>query len=151
MKKTGILTFHYSNNHGGVLQSYALYDYLKSQNVDVEIINYVRSRYKYDKVLLNTGIERGEALGDVLQRIRIRRRFGKAIDETFDRFRETNLRMSVKVDERSIVSILGDYETIIVVVTSLNPAVGSNVYFLALDNPSAEPRSVTLQILQYQT
>lgn len=132
MKKTGILTFHYSNNHGGVLQSYALYDYLKSQNVDVEIINYTRSRYKYDKIILNTGIEQGEALGDVLQRIRIRRRFGKAIDEAFNRFRDTNLTMSVRVDERSIASVLADYGTIIVGSDQVwNPSMrGSNVYFL---------------------
>ncbi len=132
MKKTGILTFHYSNNHGGVLQSYALYDYLKSQNVDVEIINYTRSRYKYDKIILNTGIEQGEALGDVLQRIRIRRRFGKAIDEAFNRFRDTNLTMSVRVDERSIASVLADYGTIIVGSDQVwNPSMRrSNVYFL---------------------
>ena len=45
MKKTGILTFHYSNNYGGVLQSYALYNFVKSINENTEIINFVPSTH----------------------------------------------------------------------------------------------------------
>jgi hypothetical protein len=135
MKKTGILTFHYSNNHGGVLQSYALYDYLKSRNSDAEIINHIPSRYKYDKILRGTGLASRAAPRDILQRIKIRREFGEAICEKFDRFRDTNLRMSAEVDERSITNILGDYETIIVGSDQVwNPSQRrSNIYFLGFN------------------
>lgn len=58
MKKIGILTFHYSNNYGGVLQCYALYSYLKSKNKNVEIINYIPSNYKNDSILHSTGLKK---------------------------------------------------------------------------------------------
>ena len=46
MEKTGILTYHYSNNYGGVIQSYALYMHLRSRRIDTEIIDYVPSSYQ---------------------------------------------------------------------------------------------------------
>mgnify|MGYP000977622301 FL=1 len=39
MNKIGILTFHYSNNYGGVLQALALQKVLQSRGYNVEIIN----------------------------------------------------------------------------------------------------------------
>lgn len=38
--KIGILTFHYSNNYGAVLQAFALKKYLESHGNSVEILNY---------------------------------------------------------------------------------------------------------------
>lgn len=38
--RIGILTFHFGNNYGGILQCYALQKYLKKIGHDVEIINY---------------------------------------------------------------------------------------------------------------
>lgn len=43
--KIGILTFHWSDNYGAVLQCYALQEYLKSQGHEVEIINYTPLKY----------------------------------------------------------------------------------------------------------
>ncbi len=40
MKKVGILTFHRANNHGAVLQCYALQEVLKSIGYDTQIIDY---------------------------------------------------------------------------------------------------------------
>lgn len=40
MKRVGITTFHWGTNYGGVLQSYALQDFLNNMNYDVKIINY---------------------------------------------------------------------------------------------------------------
>lgn len=46
--KTGIITFHFVNNFGGVLQTYALQEFIKdSLNSDVEIINYQNSFIKF--------------------------------------------------------------------------------------------------------
>jgi|LSQX01.2.fsa_nt_gb hypothetical protein len=135
MKKTGILTFHYSCNYGAVLQSYALYDYLASKNVDVEIINCIRSTYRNDKIYCGTGLGRGADLGSVLKRIRTKRKFNKNIIMKFNRFRNTNLRMSAEVDEKSIITVLGDYETIIVGSDQVwNPSQRSkSLYFLGFD------------------
>lgn len=41
MKKIGILTFHWADNYGAVLQAYGLYQYLCSNNFDVEIIDFI--------------------------------------------------------------------------------------------------------------
>ena len=41
MKTTiGILTYHFTNNYGGLLQAYALKKFLKNQNYNVSFINY---------------------------------------------------------------------------------------------------------------
>lgn len=47
MKKVGILTFHYADNYGAVLQAYALREKINSLNgCFAEIINYIPARYK---------------------------------------------------------------------------------------------------------
>lgn len=46
--KIGILTFHYGYNYGGVLQAYALQEYIRHQGHDVSIINYIPLSYKVD-------------------------------------------------------------------------------------------------------
>ena len=38
--RVGIITFHRAKNYGALLQCYALYSYLKKNNLDVEIIDY---------------------------------------------------------------------------------------------------------------
>ena len=42
MPKVGILTFHYGYNYGGVLQAYALQQFLLSKGFEVEIIIYLK-------------------------------------------------------------------------------------------------------------
>lgn len=53
--KIGILTFHWSDNYGAVLQCYALQEYLKSQGYEVDVINYAPLKYSlfYTKLLLH--------------------------------------------------------------------------------------------------
>jgi len=43
--KIGILTFHLGPNHGGYLQAYCLYEYIRSMGHDVEIINYKNAHH----------------------------------------------------------------------------------------------------------
>ena len=46
MKKVGIMTFHYSDNFGAVLQTFALHHFISSlPDCQVEIIPYCRSKY----------------------------------------------------------------------------------------------------------
>ena len=44
--KIGILTFHWATNYGAVLQCYALQEYLRGQEHEVEIINYKPLQYE---------------------------------------------------------------------------------------------------------
>lgn len=122
MKKIGILTFHYSNNYGGVLQCYALYSYLKSKNKNVEIINYIPSSYKNDSILRSTGLRKNifkTKKEDINPRILCKRiikkiQYNNKIINKFDEFREQNMRLSRRVDEKNIIDVLKDYESIIV-------------------------------------
>lgn len=41
MKKIGIITYHFAQNYGSVIQCYALQEFLKSKGYDVSIINFM--------------------------------------------------------------------------------------------------------------
>lgn len=43
--KIGIITIHYGINYGSALQCYALAKYISKQGIEVEVINYIPSRY----------------------------------------------------------------------------------------------------------
>ena len=43
--KIGILTFHWSDNYGAVLQCYALQQFLKEQGHEVSVVNYAPLKY----------------------------------------------------------------------------------------------------------
>lgn len=56
MMKAGVLTFHWSNNYGAVLQTFAMIQYLKSQEIDAHVVNYV-PQYPRKKVSLENKIK----------------------------------------------------------------------------------------------
>lgn len=49
--KIGTITFHWANNYGAVLQTYALQKFLKNNKIDTEVINYVPSKLYFREVL----------------------------------------------------------------------------------------------------
>jgi len=118
MKKTGILTFHYSNNYGGVLQSYALYNFVKSINENTEIINFVPSthnRFLQSIYVLRDSLRLANDTSiSVVRAMQLKKRYGRAISLRFERFRAKYLSMSVKVDEAKITGILPSLGLIVV-------------------------------------
>lgn len=46
MMKIGIITFHWGTNYGGVLQAYALQEYIKKLGSEVQIINYAPHTFR---------------------------------------------------------------------------------------------------------
>lgn len=61
MKKIGILTFHYADNHGAVLQAYALRKVINSfTGYHAEIINYVPKGYGYPVLAGNKTLIEGQ-------------------------------------------------------------------------------------------
>jgi hypothetical protein len=145
--KIGILTYHYSNNYGGVLQSYALYRYLESQVVDVEIIDYVPSSYKPDNLIHNIlttlGLRKNPLNVDpsdfiprsMARRIRAKKVYNHVIGYAFDSFRNLCFKSSVRVDENDINAILSEYCSIIVGSDQIWGPVqrGRTIYFLDFD------------------
>lgn len=147
MKKTGILTYHYSNNYGGVLQSYALYAYLKSVAINAEILDYTPSSYQrglvIHNILISTGLRKNPLninLEDLVprnfvHRVNMKWKYNKKIAGKFDLFRNLYVDLSRHVQESSIHTILADYKTIIVGSDQVWGPVERNrsVYFLDFD------------------
>ena len=147
MEKTGILTYHYSNNYGGVLQSYALYAYLRSRRIDAQIINYVPSSYQADSLVHNifssTGLRKNPRNIEIEDfsprnfavRVNAKRKYNKEITGEFDSFRNSYLGLSNQVNESNVHTILPDYRTIIVGSDQIWGPVERNrsIYFLGFD------------------
>lgn len=122
MSKIGILTFHYSNNYGGVLQSLSLYNIVKEFGYDVEIINYVPRAYKPHSIIRNLGIRKNifhNKLKDlniinIFRKIKLMNQYCESIKNKFDVYKEKKAKFSKQVNEDSLESILKNYSAIIV-------------------------------------
>lgn len=138
MEKTGILTFHYSNNFGAVLQAYALARVLETQGLHVEIINFIPQDYR------PRGIKR---LLRKLKQLyvlskspfgpkgffiahRITSKHGKKAINAFDNFRSAHMRLSRVVDESTIANLVGEYGAIVVGSDQIwNPSQRSRIHY----------------------
>lgn len=114
MKKIGILTFHYSVNYGGVLQTYSLYKKLKEFNEDVEVINFIPTTYNKNNLI--GGISKKMIFHPFLliQCLFIRVKYGNSIIKKFDSFRQMNIKLSKQVDEEELEILLTQYDLVIV-------------------------------------
>jgi len=113
-KKIGILTFHYSTNFGGVLQSYALFRFLEQRVNGVEIIDYVPSTYIGHKFYRNIGLKNDSNVKHVLKRLMIKGKFCSRAVRRFDDFRAHSVVLSRRVDESTLRSWLNNYDMVVV-------------------------------------
>lgn len=145
MNKIGLLTYHYSNNYGGVLQCYSLYKYLESKGLDVEIINYIPSYVNLESIFYETGLRKNIfkikkddiiPISNLINRVSIKRKYNKSIVGKFDSFRNKNMRISNRVDENDLHTILNDYKTVVVGSDQVwSPGERSKkIYFLDYEN-----------------
>lgn len=126
--KIGILTFHYGNNYGGILQCYALQNVLSGMGHYVEIINYepspislvrkignkVKTLYTLEDIVKNIkefyaatkdkSVVISENVNDSKQNILAK----------FDAFRTAYIHLSQEVNEKTIGSFVHKYDAIIV-------------------------------------
>lgn len=122
MTKIGILTFHYSNNYGGVLQALSLQNAIKLLGYDVEVVNFVPSSYGKTNIRKVLGLRRNifkNKLKDmniinILKKISIIINYSENITHKFNTFRNKEMRLSEQVDEKSLKKILINYDAIIV-------------------------------------
>lgn len=138
--KIGILTFHYSNNFGGVLQALALQKSVSEMGFDVEIINYIPTSYDSKKTLSNLGIRKNifkNKISDLnilelTKKVSIMKKYNKLISMKFNSFRDENMLISKEVNESSLTDILINYDAIIVGSDQVwNPSQRkSHIYFL---------------------
>lgn len=122
MGKIGILTFHYSNNYGAVLQCMSLQNILLQMGFNVEIINYIPSDYNELSFKKNLGINKNIFHNEmknlnptkIFKKMKIKKQYNYTITNKFNKFRELHLNLGIQVNEKTIESILSEYDTIIV-------------------------------------
>ena len=153
MKKIGILTFHYSNNYGGVLQAYSLYKYIKDRGYEVEIINYIPENYKPKNIIRNLGIKKGHYikqltgrnLFNILSKVITKMKYSHHIIEKFNKFRIDNFALSQECYFENISLVLKDYDILIVGSDQVwNPSQRvSPIYFLDFPEISSHQLKVS--------
>jgi hypothetical protein len=120
--KIGILTFHYSINYGGVLQSQALYSTLKNLGYDVQIIDFQPKEEKIQKLsIANLGLRKSDLrkvksiqYRAILNRLYTFFKYNKKVVKKFKQFLSNNCEISPRVDESNIAEFLSNYDAIIV-------------------------------------
>lgn len=139
--KIGILTFHFGNNYGGILQCYALYNVLSKWGYDVRVINYKPScssfytrfvrkikmfnglsdllEYTVRFLNFNTSMKKNGSKLDV---------YKKSILSKFDSFRDEYLNLTELVNDRTVGNICAEFDVIIV---------GSDQIWTSLDDKNA--------------
>ena len=102
MKKIGIITYHFAQNYGSVIQCYALQEFLKSKGYGVSVINFV-SKEQEKNNSCSSGIK-GKIKNIVFYKIRKERR--KKL-EAFLNFRKMNL------NETKKITTINDFEKLV--------------------------------------
>ncbi|MCC8112488.1 MAG: polysaccharide pyruvyl transferase family protein [Bacteroidales bacterium] len=108
--KVGILTFHYSCNYGGVLQAYALQEYVKTLGHEVKIINFVPKSFRNN---WKSYIPRTIDLKVVLSRL-VQLRYGNRILKAFDKFREEYFSLTQVISDEELPLMNDKFDAIIV-------------------------------------
>lgn len=90
MKKIGILTFHRAINYGAILQMYALYTFLKDNDCNIDIIDYLNSGIESEYAIISKNNDLKTNLKNIIKNILFykkivnkRRKFERFIDNNF--------------------------------------------------------------------
>lgn len=122
MKKIGILTFHYSNNYGGVLQATALQKVIEKMGYEAEIINFIPTSYSPINKIRYIGILkrivknkfRKPEILFTIKKTSIVKKYSESIANKFDCFRAQEMNLSRQVNESSLLSVLKEYKVVVV-------------------------------------
>ncbi len=125
MKKVGILTFHYTNNYGGVLQAIALQKIIENLGHDAEIINFIPAGYSPEEALFFKRVLKRD-IRKLLKgsldlsifkadnwNLAEKRKHICVISEKTEEFRRENTRVSKRVNSNELDSILCQYDVLI--------------------------------------
>ncbi len=109
--RLGILTFHYADNYGAVLQAYGLQQKLREMGHDVRILNF---RYNpRRKIVLAVKC----AIAGCLDVLRFGRTRGEVLSlnrSLFSEFRTEHLVLSQKLEVDQLSSVVGEYDCLLV-------------------------------------
>lgn len=112
--KIGILTMNYAQNYGGVLQAYALSQYLKEQGHDIQIINYRNSGKNSLSSILAKLFDRFSIKRESKSSPLPKKTLSKKYLQNFVDFKSSKLKYTEQVDEFSINRICSDLDIVII-------------------------------------
>lgn len=123
--KIGILTLHYGSNYGGVLQCYAMQEFLMAQGHQVEIINFIPTLQPSLIKRISGKLRTISSLHDLMHNLsdftKVKKNRGTdssnntdAFKRIFNDFRLRRLFLSEKVDETTISNLSENYDAVIV-------------------------------------
>lgn len=112
--KVGILTYHFANNYGAILQTYAMQSILEKKGVDVEVLNYVSFVQESHNRLWEKEFRTKAMLRNIIRipnYAKRKRRIGK-----FGAFRKNFLHLSKLVNnEKELLDYVGQNIELVIV------------------------------------
>lgn len=131
--KTGILTWHYMDNFGGVLQCWALKRALEVYGCDVQVLNYLPKKLQTRVPWWRGwGFRRGRFFENLPKRI-LGLTLGRASWRKFDQFRETRLNLTSPVRlPKEVAELAADFDLVITGSDQVWRFPEQRVYFLDL-------------------
>ncbi len=108
----GILTFHFANNFGALLQCYALQEYLSLQGHSVKVINYIPPNIRKRSYLWQL-VTRKISIALVIK-IYKKIRYAHLQNSKFKQFRDTHLNLSELYDYGKLSDVTNEFDAIIV-------------------------------------
>ena len=112
--RIGVLTMNYAQNYGGVLQAYALSQYLKEQGHDIQVINYCNSgKNSFSSILAKLferlSLKRGSKSSPIPKKTLSKRYLQNFVD-----FKSSKLKYTELVDESSISRVCSNLDVVII-------------------------------------
>jgi hypothetical protein len=132
--KIGILTFHFSDNFGAVLQCYCLQSALRALGVEVEVVDY-HPPSLHRRFWQGWGVREGKFFERVTEQT-LRFRHGRAAHAVFEEFRSRHLRLSARcASAREVAAVVANYDAIITGSDQVWNNLRDPVYFLEWEAP----------------
>lgn len=129
--KVGIITFHYGDNFGGVLQALATQLIFQSYGLDAEMVNYVPSEHGVPlRPWQGWGLSKGLSR-KVFEARCIRLRYEQRISRKFELYRSAHMKRSVLIHDLSeFQRVCRDYDILVSGSDQIWHLERSTIYFL---------------------
>ena len=139
MSKAGIVTFHYGENYGGVLQALALQQAMSELGVPAEIVDYVPPTHVPLKWWRGWNLRGGPSRGAAQTRL-IEARHGGSARSKFEEFRRANMTRSRQVrTSAECQTLLDEYDLLIAGSDQIWHFDRNETYFLSTSSKESFP------------
>lgn len=103
MKKIGIVTWHYLDNYGSLLQTFAMSEILKDYDLDVQVVNYINAtKNKCFKRVVKS------ILFGLIHFVKLNNKYTRR--NKFEKFRKKNLKETVGIYDGESITKIGTFD-----------------------------------------